>query len=466
VPAENRASDDSVPDRPLEPVPRGIGTAGPMWWWVMPRRLRENRLARHPLVAKLAGRFQLADLATTVGTQGLTVALQAVHSIMLARMLGAEGRGEYSTVMYYSQLLVYTGLMGTLFSIARRAARATVDLLGLSRAAVRVGLATGIGCMTVVVLLALWALPAEKAYLAPWVIAATAVLPLEQMRLALLAVDHGAANFGRYNVNRIIAAAVFPLLLGLAWLLGLKSLSVVVALAVISPGVGLLFLLRTHRWLPPGNDEQPRVGTLIHEGAPYALSAFATQLLSRLDGLLVLWLVALSVQGYYAVAVSVANLLLVGPNAFALFSFNAGARTERSHSGKMLVGTAGGVLLLQIVSGGVLALIVGPMMGLVFGSEFLGAVPLILALLPGFALDGLGIFAQGYLRGRGKPLIGMWARFIGAAVMLLLVWLTFDRYGPIAIPISVSVANAVCALLMVTAVAADWYREGKAPPNP
>ena len=41
-----------------------------------------------------------------------------------------------------------------------------------------------------------------------------------------------------------------------------------------------------------------------------------------------LWLAVISVQGCYAVAVPAAALLLVAPNALALFAFNAGARPD------------------------------------------------------------------------------------------------------------------------------------------
>ena len=55
-----------------------------------------------------------------------------------------------------------------------------------------------------------------------------------------------------------------------------------------------------------------------------------------------LWLAVISVQGCYAVAVPAAALLLVTPNALALFAFNAGARHDRPVTPRKFLAAAAG----------------------------------------------------------------------------------------------------------------------------
>ncbi|MCG8649848.1 MAG: oligosaccharide flippase family protein, partial [Pirellulales bacterium] len=224
-------------------------------------------------------RLAKSSVAETVGTQMGIFGLQAIHSIVLARILGPEGRGEYSTVVFYSQTLLYAGMLGSTFSIARRARRQSDRCAPLANASVRLGLTTGTWCFLVVSLLAWFALPSEKSYLMPWCVAAALLLPLEHGRLALLAVDHGRGKFRKYNVNRLLAAVIFPLLIGAAWLMGYRSLSMVVGMVVLTPLISLLCLLAVHPEVGVSQRADPPVGKLIRESIPYGSGYFAAQMI-------------------------------------------------------------------------------------------------------------------------------------------------------------------------------------------
>lgn len=410
------------------------------------------------LAARLSGlRSQLA-VVHTVAAQLAIFGIMTVQSIVLARLLGPEGRGEYATAIVYSQTLLYVGLLGTLFSIARRAGRDVESRPELANAALRTGLTTGTMTMAVAMVLGAVALPAEKKYLAPLAFGCAALLPWEQMRLTLLAVDHGSAAFSRYNANRLLSTAVFPLGLLVLWSLGLHAVTLVVVLAVATPMIGLAFLLHSHKEVRPFRPSAPPVKCLIKEGLPYAYAVLAGDLLGRLDILLVLWLLSFTVQGCYAVAVPAASLLLVVPNGLALFAFNAGARDGGSRSIRKLVLAGTGVFGLQAFSACILALILRPLILCVFGESFHGAVPLALALLPKFGIDGFALVAEGYLRGRGKPIVGVWSRILGAIVVAAFVLLFFERWQALSIPLAASAGQAVSASVIVWAVIAEIRR--------
>ena len=81
---------------------------------------------RRPLVDLL---LRVTDLKMilSIGAGFTVFFLNAVQGAMLARMLGPTIRGEYSTAVFYTQLLTYVGLLGTQLAIARRAANTTAD---------------------------------------------------------------------------------------------------------------------------------------------------------------------------------------------------------------------------------------------------------------------------------------------------------------------------------------------------
>jgi O-antigen/teichoic acid export membrane protein len=133
------------------------------------------------------------------------------------------------------------------------------------------------------------------------------------------------------------------------------------------------------------------------------------------------------------------------PNALALFTFNMGASGKPNLTAKQLVLATIALFGVQIATAGVFALLLGPLIRLVYGAAFAGAVPLALALLPAQALNGFGQVIDGYLRGRGKVAPGIQARCVGAVVMLAVTMGLHQRLQEMAIPLAASIAQLCVA---------------------
>lgn len=408
----------------------------------------------------LRGLAQIAVVGT-VGASLLTFGLQAIQGVFLARILGPEGRGEFGTIVFYTQTLTYIGLLGTGFSIARRAASEASSIGPLTRSALRVGLCTGTLTMLVVTVLGFVALPDEKRYLAPLCALGAFTLPWEHMRLSLLSVDHGTADFSRYNTNRVVTTALFPATLLFVWLFGLNYIPVVVLLWVLVSVLGFVQRCKADWGNGLAGKAEPSPHRLIVEGVPYVFSIIASDLFSRLDLFLILWLADLVVQGYYVSAVPAASLLTVVPAALALFAFNAGAKPATRSLARRFWILAVGVIALQLGCAFAFAVVIGPLIKLVYGAEFAGAVPFALALLPAQAFNGIGFVADGYLRGRNKSALGVYSRLVGAVVMAVLVWMLFPRWREMSVPLAASVGHALAAATLGVAVALDVFGRRK-----
>jgi O-antigen/teichoic acid export membrane protein len=380
--------------------------------------------------------------------------------VLLARLLGPVGRGEYGTAVFYTQTLTYIGLFGSVYVLARRAAHAGDQLPALRNAAARYVLLTAPLTIAVVLGLALFALPTEKRYLLPLCCAYSLLLPLEHLRLMLQSIEQGAGEFRRYNAGQLINAMAFPLFLAAAWLAGWSSLPGIVALAMFAPAAGLLFALAAARHRPAWSPAMPPLATLAGEGRPYWYSVIASDLFNRLDMLLMLLLAGLSVQGNYAAAVPAAGLLSIAPNALALFAFNAGAKAHGRVSASKVAGIAIAVILMQAAGALLLAGTLKPLMLLVYGARFEGAVPLALALLPAYALYGCTQVAEGYLRGRAKNRVSVWSRVIAAAAMAATALYLWDTWRELSVPLAAIAGQACIALCMAWGVLRD-VRERK-----
>lgn len=417
--------------------------------------------AQVPILVRLSAlAMRHRALIGTVGVSFLVFALQALQGVLLARVLGPEGRGQYNTAVFYTHLLLFAGMLGIPFSIQRRAAKLAGGEGGLSTAASWAGLITGLVSAAVVAILAYAALPDEKQWLAPWCMLAALSLPLQHVRLALQSVDRGSENFLRYNLSEVVHWAGLPLLLAPLLWWGGASVETVVALTVISALAALL--VRAGLGYREGFawGARPRPQTLLREGMPYALAKVVSDLLNRLDSLLVLWLASFTIQGYYAAAVPAANMLAVAPAAFAMFAFNLGARgPSRSGVGRIAAASVLSVLV-QLAAAAALALALPALIVLVFGPEFAGAVAFAVALLPAKAFAGLGLIAEGYLRGRGKPHIEFRCRLAGGAIMLLTVAATWPWLREFSIPLGALTGHAFPTLVMGFVVLWDARSSG------
>lgn len=424
-----------------------------------PTALATNSIGKIGRFVQRLRSSQMQSIAGTVGTQLAVFGLQAIHSIILARLLSPHDRGEYGTVVFFTQTLLYAGMLGTTYSIARRAHASAGQsdsngLNGLARASFLSGLATGVLSLAIVTILAWIALPGSKAYLAPLCIFAGLLLPVEHARLALLSIDHGSGEYRRYNINRLISAGVFPVLLVLGWSLDIVSVTFAASMGILSAVVGLVSLAIARRKLDFSAAADPNVGSLLKEGRSYAAAYFASQILGRLDVLLIIWFLDLSTQGHYAVAVAASSFLQVVPNALSLYSFNMGVKHNTMSRGSMVrYGVV--VFAIQFLSAIALAGLLYYFLPLLFGAKYSMSIPMAIALLPGLAVEGVASVAEGFLRGRGRPLSTLFPRTLGALVLFLSAYLLYPHFSSMCIPIATSIGHTVCGLAILVSVLAS-----------
>jgi len=348
------------------------------------------------------------------------VALQMAQGILLARLLGAEGRGEYATAVLYVQMLLYIGLFGGLEVICRYAAdsRSQDDRrqFRLRRAAFRLGLVTGAGTTLFVMALNLLGLPASKQFLMPLAMLCALSLVGQHVMLIMTAVDRGSGHFKAYNWRKIFAAAAFPALLLASYLVWQVNLTIACVLFVIA---SLLSMATCLIGLPGviRGEHAPPVGRLIKESRPYALSMLATDFFERMDLLLVMWMTPLVTQGYYAAMVPVAYPLTVIPNTLGLFLFNAGADSTKKLTKRDFHRILGLSLLVQAASVIPFVLLIGPLVRLVYGEAFGPAVIFAYWLAPVSALKGVLQGLDSYVKGRGRPLASILCRVVAAVIM-------------------------------------------------
>lgn len=436
-------------------------------------------------------RSVIATFLTTLAVFGIYL----VQGILVARILHPEGRGEFGTAMFFPRdVLLYAGLFGGIEIVNSYAVSGMINIRSLKYSAAKVGMISGsvtaflAACVSIIVLFCV-----GKTYLIPFCLFCCLFVPFEHMQLTISAVDRGTRNFRFFNFNRLLYASTFLLLVVVVFglkidaLIGLAPLSLICGLFVLGRIVGLAPTLRGMQvWQtltgkasgatssdfenPEPADaasgaateiEVPSAWRLLKDGRFYALSMLASELFEKLDMFLIVAIASVTESGFYFVAVPAAQLLIVAPNALGVFTFNAGADHTRHVKLSKAISVMIGIVFVQVISAAVLSILIPYLIILFYKSDYEPAIPFALWLLPACAIKGYLQAIDGYLKGRGKPMIGVWARFLSIFVMLTFVGSIYADLIPgpenklLSIPMSACLGQAISMVIISAAVVVD-----------
>ena len=469
---------------PISPQPLAVDGLG----FVAPK----NRGLVQRLLADSEFRNVIATFLTTLSVFGIYL----VQGVVVARILGVVGRGEFGTAMFFPRdVFLYAGLLGGIEIVNSYAVKGTMDERSLKYSAAKVGFISGVITAVIAAIIAVSVLiVVGKTYLIPFCLLCCLFVPWEHMQLTISAVDRGTKNFFFYNFNRLLFAASFLMLVVVVFGLGinswtsLSSLTVVCILFVLARVVGILPTLRgmdvlgtlrgkfkgnaesqvddlpVNSHLTLGADEDgdavPGPWELLEKGRFYALSMLASELFEKLDMFLIVAIASIAESGFYFVAVPAAQMLTVAPNALAVFTFNAGADKKSKVSLKKAVTVLSATALLQAFSALVFALILPLLIVTLYTAKFTPAIIFAMWLLPACAIKGYLQAADGFLKGRDKPMIGVWARFLSIFVMLAFVGLVYAEVFQfeqklISIPMAACLGQAISMVIITIAVIKD-----------
>ncbi len=419
---------------------------------------------------------QLQNLAATIATTFATFAIFLIQGIIIARLLGPAGRGEFGSCLYFPRdVLLYAGLLGGIEIITTYSARNISDPGRLRGVAARLGFLTG--CITAVIagLLAFSLLTiTDRMYLIPYALFCCLFVPLEHMQLTMSAVDRGAGDFAKYNWNRLFFAVCFPVVVAAAWWIDLPAMTdmgwlpllcgawvfsrIAGVIPTLFPGPRVAKQVLDQRSGFADSPQVPNVRSLLIEGRPYALSMLVSEVFERLDIFLVLALCSLVDAGNYFVALPAAAMLTIVPSAIGVFTFNYGARERGTLSTEIALRAMFAMAIIQLITALLFSLVVDDLILFFFSDRFAAAIPLVMLLLPAFAIKGFLQVTDSFLKGRGQPMTGTLARLSSIVVMLGFVAITWTSLGLPAIPIAAGVGQALSMFVIAGAVLRECRR--------
>jgi O-antigen/teichoic acid export membrane protein len=401
-----------------------------------------------------AGTFS-GRVAVLFGTQVFGAAVGIINGILLARLLGPAGKGDYYLLVLVpatAMVLLQLGLPQAFGFFTARSQ--TLGMVTKSMVLTAVLSAAGFAVMLVL-------LPLLREVLFHGISTELVLLAFLALPLALNATFTTAIVMGRQAVRWYAAVNTsYPIVMAilLIVILGWLGAGVAGAIAVyliVSMIQTLGFALasaRVTRAVP-----RPSVapyGQLIRYGLEVYPGSLAGFFSYRVDAYLIAFLIANPSEalGYYSMAVGLAEMIFLFPRAVSNVFFPQVAASSQEDSNRQVALVSRVTLLVS----GMFAFLLVPaaaVMILLVLPAFVPSIAPLLVLLPGVvALSAAGV-VSGYLTGIGRPGITSVISLISLAVNIVANLILIPKFGIVGAS-AASLVSYTLSTLMLTAIAA------------
>jgi O-antigen/teichoic acid export membrane protein len=411
-------------------------------------------------VRHLAKSDFVRKVVETYATQVVLIGLGLVTSVAVARTLGPQGRGLYAVTMTIGVIGVQLGNLGLHASNTFYLAQDRSLLPELVGNSLAVSFGFG-GAVAAIVWLAFRVAPR----LAPvqghllalglaWIPVGLAFVLTENLLLGLQQVR----SFNKVELlNRLLSLS----LVGLVILSGRTTPGMVFAAALLSTSLTTGW---TYRLLQGFAHIRPQISfrvlrAHIRLGIKAYLIALFGFLLLRIDLLMVKYFLGAEQAGYYSIASTMADYLLMLPSIIGLILFpRLSAMADRyeklRQAKKVAMGTALVLIPLLVLA----SLTAEPVVHILFGTVFLPAVSPFLWLTPGIFAMGVQIAVVQFLNSIGYPPVVIWIWACATVLNIVLNFWAIPRFGLTGASVVSSISYSLVLLAVVMVIIASELR--------
>ena len=399
----------------------------------------------------LQGRRPLFAMIQAVGTQVFIAAINILTGVITARMLGPQGRGIYTAVTTWPQLLATLAFAGLNSAVVFRMRKAPESVGRVAAGALMLGTAQ---CLVAIAVgFALLPMLMGK-YSAATVLFARICLVSALVNSTYMLMKQSFAGIGAFKQFNL--ANLWPQLLYLIALLAMLPFGPVTAsatiLALLGTGALAVFttlpkFLRLVRPRLPGSVAELRQIASFSSRAAAMDVVFA--LASNADRLVLIPMLSPGELGFYTVAFSFSRAIQLAQPAIAsvVFSHMAG---QSASSGQQLHDHALRFLLAALVGGTCVLWLVGaPLLVFTYGPEFAAANAIFRLLLVEASLGALSQVTIQLFLARDRPGIVSTIQVIVLCVSVGALLVLVPRYGAVGAAAGLLIAAAVRWVLLL-----------------
>ena len=378
------------------------------------------------------------------------VTLAMLSGILVARLLGPAGRGEYAVAILWPSVIVALGTLGVREALTYEQARASYPppmLVGTAMvlAGVQSILLVGLGWLLIPLLT-----NAQNPGVTHASLLFLLVIPTNLVAQYGLGLLQGSLEISAFNALRLTVSIFYLAAVLIIWLLDAATIwNLTLGLLVANACTALATLTVVLR----------RIGiklsvdiTLFRRILGYGLrnhvGSISSMLNQRADQMLMAILITPKQLGWYVVAVSVSSLTRLASNTFATLTFPkvAGATPTEQRRLTGLYSRLNAMTTLSL--GLVLMLLIPGLVPLVYGREYSASIVPAEILVVATLFVAIGQAWAGSLRGLGRPSEPAKAEIISLVVTVVGLALLLKPLGIIGAALTSLAAYLVAAAYM------------------
>jgi O-antigen/teichoic acid export membrane protein len=401
----------------------------------------------------------------TYVTQIAVLGLGIFTSVVAARILGPTGCGQYAVAVAIGAVGVQFGNIGLHTSNTYVVARNRELLPVLLANSLLASFLIGSVCASLAGFF--FALrPALAPVNGPLVVLSLAWIPIGLAQLLAQGLLVGVQETRAYNQIELTKKILALLIIGL--LIAMRNIT---PEAVFMAGLVALVssliqsLSRLRRILP----RRPTPSLSLFKsnfgmGAKAYLAAFFAFLVLRLDLVMVKYMLGAEQAGYYSIAATLADYVLLLPATVATILFPKLSNMfdpvkKLRFACKAALGTGALILLLLALTG----ILAKPVVQLMFGTQFLPAVGAFVLLLPGILFLGIQTVIVQFLNSMGFPLSVVIAWFFCCFLNIAMNLWAIPRYGIRGASVASSICYTLISVLVFTIIHLGRYTQRPTP---
>lgn len=402
-------------------------------------------------VGILTRRARRSNVIQAAAVNYIAVFVAAVASVLVARALGPEGRGQFAALMAWFSLALVVGELGQSGSITHWVAKRREEASNIVATGRLLTILGSLIAGGVALVIAPWLADNDPALVAAYSTAFTVCFLNGVWGPYVYAAQ--AVSIPAWNLIRIIQPVVYVILIIFLFLTNLLGIVTLAASLVASTAAQLIvgYIIAIRLDLTKGKPSKKNAALLGKYGGAYYASQFPSSISAQYDKVFLSQTVSDSELGQYSVAGTVASLggplaTAIASVAFPRLSADISGQVVRSRSENRLIALTGGVTALVLLALCFASITFVPW---VFGEEFRYSIVLIGLLAPAMWARSLSEVVLVLVRSRGRPGLVIWARFSGLAAGALSILPLISRFGVAGGTFSLMLLESVTLLVSI-----------------
>ena len=375
----------------------------------------------------------------TSSTNVVLALLGLVTGVLVARLLGPQGRGELAAIQTWPSFFATIAMLGLPQALVYFCSRESTRSGSLLTTAMLLALFSSVPFM----IAGYVAMPTFLASQSPEIIEAARWYLYLVPVFALVGLPfhplQGRGDFTYWNGLRLTPSLGWLMVLIAAWISGevtpanLAAEYLLVLALLFFPIIYIVSIRIPGSYRPNGKDVRP----MLRYGLPSMASNIPQALNVRLDQMLIAGILSPQLLGLYVVAVAWGNVVMpiLGALGSVIFPQVASQETAAQQSNVFVQGVRLGTLASFLITA-VLLVITPWAIPIIFGDDFSGAIKIAYILVLAGGVAGLNTVMEKGLQGLGFPAAVMKAEFVGLFVTALSLLVLLKPLGIIGAAVS------------------------------